>query len=155
MDRLRELFEDLGLEGVATYIASGNVVFEATELLDEARAEAHLGAGLGFPVAVLVRPLADLERVAAFELPTPLGGRGFNVHVILLRREPGSRAERELKRLESEDDIFNVIGREAYWLRRGGLSESPITAAQIAAALGTEQTSRNMNTIRRMVAKFA
>ena len=29
MDRLRAAFQELGFEGVSTYIASGNVVFEA------------------------------------------------------------------------------------------------------------------------------
>lgn len=39
MTRLKELFEDLGLQGVKTFMASGNVVFEGGPIL---WANAHL-----------------------------------------------------------------------------------------------------------------
>lgn len=50
MDRLRELFEATGFRDVATFIASGNVVFE-NALRDPAKLEAtierHLERSLG------------------------------------------------------------------------------------------------------------
>ena len=51
MDRLRTLFEELGYANVATYIASGNVIFEmprmSTQTL-EAQIEHHLQQALGY-----------------------------------------------------------------------------------------------------------
>src|SRR3954466_1331358 len=53
MSRLRELFAELGLEQVETFIASGNVVF-STPPKDGASLEkqiaSHLEASLGYPV---------------------------------------------------------------------------------------------------------
>jgi uncharacterized protein (DUF1697 family) len=49
MDRLCAAFEEMGLTGVETYIASGNVLFKPTgEPLDllERRIETHLRGGL-------------------------------------------------------------------------------------------------------------
>src|SRR3954469_1096146 len=58
MDRLRDLFTALGFSNVATFIASGNVIFEApatdvTEL--EERIEAQLERSLGYEVEIFVR----------------------------------------------------------------------------------------------------
>ena len=54
MDRLRKLFESLGLSNVETFIASGNVIFdslvESAETLEE-KIERHLRESLGYEVA--------------------------------------------------------------------------------------------------------
>jgi uncharacterized protein (DUF1697 family) len=64
MDRLRGLFEELGLQSVRSYIQSGNVFFE-TKAKDRAaltrKIERHLEAALGFEVAVFVRTLDEIE----------------------------------------------------------------------------------------------
>ena len=53
MDRLRALFAELGLANVATFIASGNVLFDADGAAEalETRIEAHLQDALGYEVA--------------------------------------------------------------------------------------------------------
>jgi len=57
--------------------------------------------------------------------------------------------------LETPDDKFHVLGREVVWFRRGGLSESSITAHDLEKALGgRKNTMRKLNTIQRIVAKF-
>jgi len=68
MDRLRQLFEELGLARVRTYIQSGNVFFETnqtdrTALTDTI--ERHLRAALGYDVAVFLRTIPELEEIAA------------------------------------------------------------------------------------------
>ena len=66
---LRAEFERLGLEDVATFRASGNVVFsppgrEARAKLT-ARIEAGLAAGLGYEVPVYLRSAAEVAAIAA------------------------------------------------------------------------------------------
>jgi uncharacterized protein (DUF1697 family) len=70
MDRLRQLFEEIGLRNVRTYIQSGNVFFE-TEQEDRAALastiEQHLGAALGYAVPVMLRTVEEVERVLALD----------------------------------------------------------------------------------------
>ncbi|MFG2694140.1 DUF1697 domain-containing protein [Kitasatospora sp. NPDC048407] len=70
MDRLRELFAALGLEGVRTYIQSGNVFFRSAETdraALTARIEAGLAEGLGYPVPVMLRTVEEVEAVVALD----------------------------------------------------------------------------------------
>ncbi|MFJ3787163.1 DUF1697 domain-containing protein [Kitasatospora sp. NPDC090091] len=70
MERLRALFGELGLDGVRSYIQSGNVFF-STDEPDRAaltrRIEEHLEEALGFPVPVLLRTVEEVEAVLAAE----------------------------------------------------------------------------------------
>jgi uncharacterized protein (DUF1697 family) len=158
MDELRARFEELGLEGVATFIASGNVVFEHSgdELgALERTVEGHLEAALGYPVATFVRSMAELEAIAGLPVTTAAREEGFRPHVIFLREEPGSEAEEAVRDLETADDRFHAFGRELLWLRRGRLSDAPFTTRELERALGgPDNTMRNLNTIDRMVVKF-
>ncbi len=65
MDDLRNAFEAAGFEGVATYIQSGNVVFEtdvASATLED-DIEAMLERLFAIPLTVVVRSHAQLKRV--------------------------------------------------------------------------------------------
>ncbi|MFD9123296.1 DUF1697 domain-containing protein [Kitasatospora sp. NPDC059571] len=68
MERLRGLFEELGLARVRSYIQSGNVFFD-TEEEDRAaltaRIERHLEAALGYAVPTVLCTVAELEAVVA------------------------------------------------------------------------------------------
>ena len=67
MADVRAAFEGLGFGGVVTVQASGNVVFEAgadggADSL-AARIAGELRRAFGYPIGVVIRPLADLERL--------------------------------------------------------------------------------------------
>ena len=68
MDVLRHAFESLGLSGVATFLGSGNVVFE-TGAKDVPRLEKAIESGLrqalGYSVPVFIRTHAELEEIVA------------------------------------------------------------------------------------------
>lgn len=70
MDRLRELFSELGLDNVRSYIASGNIFFE-TEDEDRqslsTRIERHLHEALGFEVPVFLRTVFEVEAILTQE----------------------------------------------------------------------------------------
>lgn len=66
MERLRELFAELGFSRVRTYIQSGNVFFETAETDREKLAqtiEYHLHQTLGYEVPVFLRTLPELEQI--------------------------------------------------------------------------------------------
>lgn len=70
MEHLRELFTDLGLKNVRSYIQSGNVFFETDSPNREALADKikhHLLKTLGYDVAVCLRTIPELEEMIARE----------------------------------------------------------------------------------------
>src|SRR5262245_61029712 len=68
MATLCELFEELGFTDVSTFIASGNVIFNApgknTAALEK-KIETHLEKALGYEVKTFVRNLPELAALAA------------------------------------------------------------------------------------------
>ena len=64
MERLRELFSDLGLANVRSYIQTGNVFFETHEndrAALTAKIEGHLSAALGYAAPTFLRTVAEVE----------------------------------------------------------------------------------------------
>ena len=165
-DELRDHFEAAGLTGVATFLASGNLVFDAPEArgpapsLDElaaleGRIESHLQDRLDYAVDTFLRPLPDLARILDTDGLATAKDEGFKPHVILLKRATDDHAADALAALETPDDSFRLLGREVIWFRRGGLSDAPISHADLERALdGRANTMRTVNTVRRMVKKF-
>lgn len=159
MDRLRGLFEELGLTDVSTFIASGNVIFSADSrdvesLKDDI--ERHLAQGLGYDVSTFLRTPAQLEAIVSFETPAvePTGQSTSSVYVILMDAPATDEMRSTLTSLGSEVDEFRFSGAEVYWRVQGKLRESPLFGGGLERALrGTSTTTRNMNTLRRIVSK--
>src|SRR5215471_9205178 len=66
MQSLRQAFESLGFSRVATFIASGNVVFETTTKETKAlerKIEKALREALGYEVRTFVREEAELAKI--------------------------------------------------------------------------------------------
>ena len=76
MERLRELFAELGFTNVRSYIQSGNVFFEAAETEDRAvltrRIEEHLHRALGYEVPTFLRTVPEFEQLLALNPFAPL-----------------------------------------------------------------------------------
>jgi uncharacterized protein (DUF1697 family) len=70
MERLRELFAELGLTNVRTYIQTGNVFFETEQTGRESLAqtiEQHLYEALGYKVPVFLRTLGEFAEILALD----------------------------------------------------------------------------------------
>lgn len=70
MERLRQLFVEMGFTNVRSYIQSGNIFFES-ERTDQAALtqsiELHLGQALGYEVPVFLRTLPEFERLLTLD----------------------------------------------------------------------------------------
>ena len=160
MDRLRELFEGLGFSEVATFIASGNVIFTAAAgdpSALEREIERHLEQQLGYEVATFIRSPRDLAAIAAFEPVVPWGDArpDDSLYVIFLPAPPDAELRERFGDLGTPMDDFQFSGREIYWLIRGKLTDSPLFGAGLAKATGKIPTTmRNMTTVGRLVAKY-
>jgi uncharacterized protein (DUF1697 family) len=155
MDQLRRLFEELGFDAVETFIASGNVIFDAEDddvAALERRIEAHLQASLGYAVGTFLRTPRELAGAAAHEPFARVDGD--SLYVTFFRAPPTEAARKAIAALNGDDDRFALHGRELYWWRNGRMSDSKITGAQLEKALGQPGTNRNITTVRNLAAKY-
>lgn len=157
-DDLRLPFEKLGYEDVATFRASGNVIFAVEKGGDPdalaARIEAELGEALGYEVPVFLRNAAELRAVASCEPfdPSHIAASKGKLQVAFLLAPPRKKEQRQILDLASDDDRLALEGRELYWLPSGGMSESELDLKAIGAALGLT-TIRTKGTIDQIAAK--
>jgi len=159
MDELRAHLDALGLDAVDTFLASGNVIFRAEDADAaglEARIEEHLEEALGFATATFVRGPEELKRIADDPAVGAGEAEGLRPYVVFLRREAGASVADALESLQTPDDRLHPRGSEVLWLRRGGISDTTITPRDFEEAVGgMDHTRRTLNTVRRILAKYA
>lgn len=157
MARLREAFLPLGLTGVDTFIASGNVIFEtrarSTPALERRIADA-LERDLGFPVTTFLRLPEELRDITREVVP---GGEdpALSRYVAFLKRPLGPPEVAALRDLGGPVDRFEVRGREVHWLCRKTIGQSEVTTARLERALGQPTTIRSLSSLRKLVAKVS
>ncbi|HEY2478535.1 MAG TPA: DUF1697 domain-containing protein [Solirubrobacterales bacterium] len=152
-------FEAMGMEEVATFRASGNVVLvdpagQAESKLQE-RLEAELDARLGYDVAVFLRSAKEVAAIAARD-PFPsaaIEASKGKPQVVLLGRRPSAKAKKEALALAPDGDLMVIEGRELHWLPSVGLSETELDTKTLDAALG-KGTTRTAGTIEQIAAKY-
>jgi uncharacterized protein (DUF1697 family) len=155
-EALRSHFEALGCEEVATFRASGNVVFAGggrpTEVT--ARLEKGLAEALGYEVPVFLRTAKELLAIAAhlpFDEKAIAASKG-KLQIALLTRKPTAAAVKKALALATDDDRLAIEARELYWLPKGGMSESELDLSELAEILGPT-TIRTKGTIDQIAAK--
>ena len=155
-DELCSHFKTLGCKDVSAFLASGNVMFTSGERGDLA---AHLSQGLekvlGYPVSVFLRTADEVAAIAA-EKPftaSQLEGTTGNVQVAMLQDTPGAAVRKRVLAHSSDEDHLAVVGRELFWLPRGGLTDAALDVTAVEKDLGA-MTVRTMRTITRLAAKL-
>jgi uncharacterized protein (DUF1697 family) len=157
-DELRLRFEEMGFHEVATFRASGNVVFAVhdeppgEELTD--RIERELAASLGYRVPTFLRTAEELSTVAAaepFDAARLQASKG-KLQVGLLAARPTPRARKDVLKLASDEDLLAFGERELYWLPSGGILDSALDFKAIGVLLGP-MTLRTKNTVTQIAAK--
>jgi uncharacterized protein (DUF1697 family) len=156
---LKAEFDRLGLVDVATFRASGNVVFgveqrEARARLAE-RIEAGLGDGLGYAVPVYLRSAAEVAAIAAREpfAAADIAASKGKLQVTMLAKAPSAAAARKVLAVATDEDALAIEGSELYWLPSGGVSESELDLKAIEKAVGPG-TQRTIGTIEQIAAKY-
>jgi len=152
MDRLRSIVEGAGFENVATFIASGNVIFDASRAQGVAdRLEAALSSELGFDVPVYLRTGPEFIAVADLR---PFDDEESNLEISFLPNVPDPGAVDRLAAATSGTDRLAVIGREVYWSHVGPRVESDHSEARVMRTLGMQTTQRSANTVRRIADRY-
>jgi uncharacterized protein (DUF1697 family) len=154
---LRAHFATMGFADVASFRASGNVVFAGKAQPPDAvkeRIEAGLEGLLGYAVPTFVRTAAEVRAIATatpFESKQLQSSAG-KLQVILLSAAPSHAAKVAALALAGDTDGLVFDGREAYWLPSGGVLGSPLDMTSIARVLG-QTTIRTKGTVEQIAAK--
>ena len=158
MQSLRQIFESLGFFNVATFIASGNVVFETTTKRTETlerKIEKALKEALGYEVRTFVRGEDELAKIANYR---PFLGSKFDEtwqsNIIFLADNLNNKLKRGMYALRTKTDEFEVHGREVYWRRRRKQNGALFSTVPLEKILGPAFTVRGANTIKRIVSKY-
>lgn len=150
MSWLREACEEIGLNGVQTYVQSGNVVFSSR--LGAAKLEQTLKDMIDkqtrLPVTVTVRSASELEGVIA---GNPfLKQKGVDVtklHVTFLAKAVTEPALDKLDALAGTRDQCRLIGREIYLHCPINYGETKLSNNAIEKVLAVGATTRNWKTV--------
>ena len=153
MDHLRRIFGTLSVSNVATFIASGNVLFESGKSPEalEAAIEKTLRRELGYDVATMVRTLDDVRAVVSHvERQGISPSAGVMLYVGFLKSAPGAAAAKAVTALSNDVDTLTVHRRELYWQARKGFAESTLTGGKLEKLLGLPATVRNFTTVQKL-----
>lgn len=156
MEALRAIYESAGAGAPETYIQSGNVVLSTRERnLDKlARGiEDEIERTAGFRPPVVMRTLDQMREVVA---RNPFAGRQPDLDpakllVTFLAAEPTAEARRAASLIEVKPEEMHIAGRETFIYFPNGLGKSKLPFARIERALGTIGTSRNWNTVLKLI----
>ena len=158
MEPLRQVFESLGFSAVATFIASGNVVFETrtkkTKML-ERKIEGALKEALGYEVRTFVRGEAELAKIANYQpFPQSKFDETWQSNIIFLADKLNDKLKQKVNALGTHTDAFEVHGREIYWRRRRKQNGALFSTVPLEKILGPAFTVREAHTIKRIVSKY-
>ena len=151
---LREIFEGVGAEEVATFRTSGNVVFEAPRDM-RAQIEKALGSTLGYDVGVFTRTAKELTEIAEsqpFKAAQVDASKG-KLQVSMLSAKPSAAKRKQVLALATDEDLLAFGKRELFWLPSGGTLESALDQKTIDKLLGPT-TMRTKGTVEQLTAKF-
>ncbi len=158
MQSLRQVFESLGFYKVATFIASGNVMFETTKKKTkrlERKIERALKEALGYELRTFVRGEAELVKIANYRpFPQSQFDETWHSNIIFLADNLNERLKQSVNALRTNTDMFEVHGREIYWQRRRKQNGAPFATVPLEKILGPAFTVRGANTIEKIVSKY-
>lgn len=157
MKDLQAIVAETGVQGVSTFIASGNVVFETGKRSPatlERMLEQHLAARLGYAVPTFIRSEEEVVEILAVR-PFSKMEEGNTVVVILCKDVVPEEAAGVLGSVRSATDTFFVRRREIFWWTVAGISTSSVwKLPEIKALALPASTLRNINTLERLAGKF-
>jgi uncharacterized protein (DUF1697 family) len=158
MPALRALVASLGHTDVATYIASGNVVFTAGDgAAPGPGLEEAIAAELGVECRVVVLTCAELARAVA-DNPYPDEPDLKRVHAIFLTGTSGPAARKRLEETREKlgakvgRDEAEIVGRTLYLHTPDGFGRSELAKVLSRPGGPAEGTARNWATVTKLLA---
>ena len=153
MDRVRELWSGLGFRNVATYVQSGNVVFEADGSRSECSSalEQTLAGETRLPVSIVLRTRSEMKAIIGTNpfLKDPIIDSS-KLHVTFLASRAAKEAVKKLSGLNAGNDRFHASGTEIYLHCPDGYGRSRLSNNALERLLAVRATTRNWNTVKKL-----
>jgi uncharacterized protein (DUF1697 family) len=153
MGNLRQACEAAGLEQVATYISTGNIVFKTRKSAAAAQTIVEgVLRGFGLNSRVVMRKPDDLAAiVAANPFPKAAALQPSKLVVCFLAATPDAESLAKLLQYRGPER-FKLVGRELCVDYPNGVTGSKLTPGVLERRLGTPATFRNWNTVQKLLA---
>lgn len=154
MERLKEIFESMKFKNVRTYIQSGNVLFDSTELNSETlinKIESHIKKSLGYEVPTVVRSVSEIEKIIKLNPFSKIKiDKEVGLYVTFLSEVPKSDLNKSL--VDSSDDIatYRIINREVFTLYKRTNAKHPFSNNFVEKKLKVAATTRNWNVVNKI-----
>jgi uncharacterized protein (DUF1697 family) len=149
MADLRTCAEQLGLDEVSTFIASGNLLFESRERSAarlETKIERALEKRFELPVKVVVLDRAAYARIVKAIPKSWAGDKTLRANVAFVRR--GTNAKEVVRELQPDAAVEEVkaIDGAIFWATKRDAVNRSVMRKLIGGAAYKELTVRNLNT---------
>jgi|ERR1019366_2939539 uncharacterized protein (DUF1697 family) len=158
MSDLAKIFETSGCGKVRTFIQSGNVIFTAGSKTCDTLAvkvASAISDRFGYRTPVILRTADQLRQIVAnnpyLTAGEPTEDLLKTLHVMFLADLPAPERVTLLDPDRSPPDTFTVRGQEVYLKLPNGAGNSKLTNAWFDSRLQTVSTSRNWNTVTRLL----
>ncbi len=156
-EELRAHFTAMGFGEVASFRASGNVIFAAGDSRPRQlgpRIEAGLQTALGYAVPTYIRSAREVRAIAAMQpfAPEHVRASTGKLHVALLAEPPAAAARERVLEMASARDRLLFGERELYWLPSGPMLDSGLDLKLVERWLGA-MTLRTKSTIEQICAR--
>lgn len=149
---LREILEKSGLINVKTYIQSGNVVFQTSEInkiklkeFIQKTIEHHFG----FLVPIIVKTNEELQFV--FDNCIFSEAKKTKSYFILLNKAPEVSLVKEAEKIIFESEEFAIVNNCLYFYSSSGYGRTKFNMNTFEKKLKVKATSRNYKTIKKLL----
>ncbi|MGE7793953.1 DUF1697 domain-containing protein [Lysinibacillus fusiformis] len=161
MADLREALIPLGLQNIRTYIQSGNILFESTELEEVLQKQIHETIQMNFDITstVIIRTAEEIQHIVnncpfsqqdiAEASATAVGE---SLHVAFLPAAPTEENREKYLSYENDQERCVIIGREVYLLFYKSIRNAKLS--QQLPKLEMPATVRNWKTIMKLTSMF-
>jgi len=150
MADLRALASEIGLSNPTTFIASGNLLFdaEASEGVLEAKIESALQARFGFAVPTIVRSASEWRGYAAANPFPECSAQSPNLVLMGLSKAPlNDGAANTLQERATLGERVAAAGGALWFHYAAGVGDSKLTPNLIDRAAGSPVTGRNWRSV--------
>ena len=153
MADFRAMLAQLGCADVQTYVQSGNAVFRTTLETNALTTaiEGELERYMGRPIATTLRTREQLQAIVRGNPFAAVATNPSNLCVTFLSNAPARSEVASLHRGEWHPELFRVAGSEIYTWHPHGQGRSPLREAMSKLQLRGAVTTRNWNTVLRLL----
>lgn len=158
MDALKKILENIGFQNVETYIQSGNVFLETDDESPQSvgfTIKQEIVKQLGFDVPTIVINKSDLEKCLTnnpFFKEKDVDTK--KLYVAFISKELNNNALNDLKISQFKPDEAFIDGNRIYMKLETGAAKTKLTQKYIEKKLNVTATSRNWNTVNKLIEMF-